>query len=138
MPSCGKVKKIAQDDSSRKTRNYLSKKISDKDSISIDINRQQEAKLTDIPIPLTTKFIPGYGISGETLSLGYTTDLTSQQIEQFYLDEMEKSGWQLRAQCTGYEQLLHFETPDRICSISIRPNIEKADMVIFVTPKQYS
>lgn len=132
MPSCGKRHKI-QDNSSPKS--HGSSKIN---SFHEEAFRLQ-AKLIDIPLPLITEYIPLYCTEGDALSLGCMTDLSAHQIEQFYLQEMEKAGWQIVAHGGGYEQLLIFEKPDRICSISIRPHTfasKKADMIIFVTPRQ--
>jgi len=87
--------------------------------------RQQEARLTDIPIPLNAKPLPKYFWMDEQESagvmLGYCVTASPQEIVSFYSQEMERFGWDQIVYCNAHEHLLIFEKPGRVCSISLRP-----------------
>lgn len=135
ISSCGGTKKN-RNSSSAKDHRYVAKKLSIKDRAPLDLVRQQEAKLIDIPIPFSVQPLPGFGQSStESVVLGYHTDLSTQAIIDFYHTEMERSGWQQGTRFSGFETLLQFEKPNRVCSISIRPKKNNSDMVIFITSK---
>jgi len=63
----------------------------------IDFTRQQEARLTDIPIPLNAKPLPKSFWMDETESAGvmltYIVSTSPQEIVSFYSQEMERFGW---------------------------------------------
>ncbi len=105
---------------------------------------QQEAKLIDIPIPLYDERL-SMGASDSTKQnntiLGYRSSLAVTAIIDFYVHEMERLGWRQLALFQGTESLVQFESPERLCSISIRPSdiqLRQAhtDVVIFVGRKQ--
>jgi len=113
-------------------------------SNSFAIN-QQEAKLIDIPIPLYEKWLSmevDDSNSQDTTIFGYHSLLSETALIDFYLHEMERLGWRQLAFFQGTESLLQFESPERLCSISIRSigkqvkNTTQADVVIFVGRKQ--
>ncbi len=90
-----------------------------------DLVRQQEARLTDIPIPLNAKSVSKYFWMDEQESagvmLGYCVTASPQEIVSFYSQEMERFGWDQVVYCNAYEHLLIFEKPGRVCSLSLRP-----------------
>lgn len=90
-----------------------------------DIVRQQEARLTDIPIPLNAKPVPNCFWMDEKESagvmLGYRVTASLQEIVSFYSQEMERFGWDNVVCFDAHEHLLVFEKPGRVCSISLRP-----------------
>ena len=90
--------------------------------------QELEAKLIDIPIPLSAKPLLDYYTAGSDLPidlLGYNVSMELEDVLKFYEHEMERLGWQRLAFCTGFETLLTFSKPDRLCSISIRPQSTK-------------
>jgi len=105
---------------------------------------QQEAKLIDIPIPLYDERLSMEASDSnrqDTAILGYRSSLAVAAIIDFYVHEMERLGWRQLALFQGTESLVQFESPERLCSISIRPSdiqLRQAhtDVVIFVGRKQ--
>lgn len=95
----------------------------------IDLIKQQEAKLIDIPIPLNACPVPYYFADvsnrGQELSLAYESTMSSDDLVLFYTQEMERLGWKKAASIHTVETLLYFEKPDRFCVISLRPESEK-------------
>lgn len=98
-----------------------------------------EAKLADIPIPIHAKPLPLRSKEkeeSETISLSYLVNQTSDDLDNFYLREMERCGWQLQSKYCAQETLLTFCKPERICAISIRPKVRgwsksKTEVIIF-------
>jgi len=119
LPSCG----IQQP---KKRDRYIAKKF-ELDSSALDGVRLQEAKMVDIPIPLSAKPLPEYFDSANpTIILGYEdTTLSPAGIEDFYAIEMERLGWQAKEQFIGHESNLRFTNSERSCLISIRFDEEK-------------
>ncbi len=110
---------------------------------TIDVAFQQEAMLIDVPIPLYDERIAVY--SQETLPesnsiiLGYRSSLDLQNIVRFYTGQMDRLGWQQIKVFSGLESLLQFESPDRLCTVSIRPSAKKrgcSDIIIFIGVKE--
>lgn len=107
----------------------------------LDFVRQQEAKLSDIPLALSLQPLADFCMqptSPDTIILGYESMLSVNDLITFYHREMERCGWRLLTQFQGHETLLTFEKPRRICTISIRPDAEtnKTEMVIFAGKKE--
>ena len=106
---------------------------------------QQEAKLVDIPIPLYDEWLSVASNDSNTednAMLGYRSSLSVAVIINFYVHEMERLGWKQLKLFQGTESLVQFESPDRLCSISIRPSdiqlkhVASTDVIIFVGRKQ--
>jgi len=104
--------------------------------------RQQEAKFSDIPIPLETMPLNDYfshqNTATDPITAGYKTTMLLDEVTTFYLQQMERTGWRKVASVTGIESLLIFEKPDRVCAVSIRPlskkhsNKQEVGIFIFV------
>jgi hypothetical protein len=83
--------------------------------------QQIEARLVDVPIPVSVKPVSislddrGYKL------LSYISILSFPEIKKFYIQEMERFGWRQEYYFEGQELLLSFKKPDRFCSISVRP-----------------
>jgi len=106
---------------------------------------QQEAKLVDIPIPLYDEWLSvasNDSNTEDTTMFGYRSSLSVNVIIDFYVHEMERLGWQQLKLFQGTESLVQFESPERLCSISIRPSniqlrhVTWTDVIIFVGRKQ--
>ncbi len=106
---------------------------------------QQEAKLVDIPIPLYDEWLSVESSDSNTEDntiLGYRSSLSVGVIIDFYVHEMERLGWRQLKLFQGTESLVQFESPERLCSISIRPSdiqlkyVTGTDVIIFVGRKQ--
>ncbi len=83
----------------------------------------QEAKQADIPIPLSaTSLSRQYHVDADRVMLGYRDyTLSPQKLVTFYEHEMERLGWCSIFAVSGYESMLQFAKPDRLCIVSIRP-----------------
>jgi hypothetical protein len=95
---------------------------------ALEIVREQEARLSDIPIPLEANPLPYViddSLTTEHMMLGYDCSLDHDAVINFYDQEMERNGWQKTAEYKGFETLLNFSKPQRFCSISIRPGLDK-------------
>ncbi len=84
----------------------------------------QEAKQADIPIPVSaTSLSRQYHVDADRVMLGYRDyTLSPQDLVTFYEHEMERLGWRSIFAVSGYESVLQFEKPDRLCIVSIRPH----------------
>ena len=94
----------------------------------------QEAKITDIPIPLTATAIPRYFCACDnSYMLGYKDHhATPKDIANYYEREMERYGWRSVMAINGYEWVQQFEKPSRVCIISIRAPLQshKSEWII--------
>ncbi len=126
LSSCGGT-------SGRKKQHFLEKQVSSK-GVAIDVMRQQEAKLSDIPIPIFSEPISKHCIKPDTpdaIILGYHCTLSINELKDFFNQEMERFGWRYGSQFEGHELLLNYEKPDRVCMISLRPKRKETDIIIF-------
>ncbi len=110
---------------------------------AIDYIRQQEAKLTDIPLAIALEPIADYckpqPESPEAIMLGYeSTMLSFEDLVAFYDGVMIQNEWWPASRVEGHECVLHFEKPNRVCIVSIRSNSQthKAELVISVSKKE--
>lgn len=83
--------------------------------------RQFEARLIDIPIPIASKATDVCTDSGGCKQLAYSSPLSFEEIKKFYIQEMERFGWQQEYVFEGNELLLNFTKPQRFCAVSVRP-----------------
>ena len=109
----------------------------------IDRVQQQEAMLVDIPIPLFDERLPVYdpdsNLGHSTIMLGYKSSLDTNDIVDFYTKQMERLGWNCIKLFHGVESLLQFESPDRLCTVSVRPHHKRgygADIIVFIDSKE--
>lgn len=133
LASCGGSPSV------NKSNRYIEKKFRSKRN-AIDVIRQKEAKLSDIPIPISSQPILEYCLyetqKPDEIMLGYSCGLSADELMKFFNQEMERSGWRYGAQFNGYEQLLQYEKPNRVCSISLRPKQNKTEVMIFAGIKK--
>jgi hypothetical protein len=138
LSSCGNSKKPTQQkikNSCIKKDQYIAKKLQKKDVAALDFVHLQEAKMSDIPIPLSSQPITEYfDPAGTSVMLGYQDKhLSMTDVQEFYLCEMERLGWQIEEQFIGYETYLRFSRPpDRSCLISIRGNEAKESIKLVI------
>ena len=105
---------------------------------------QQEAQQLDVPLPLAVEpmlnYVPQVDALVHNSVCAYTSSDTVADLAAFYTVEMERFGWQSTSQFIGYEQLLCFGKPQRICIVSLRPYHErfnkqaKTQLVLYVKP----
>jgi hypothetical protein len=84
---------------------------------------QQEAMLVDIPIPLyDERIIPScdFSVAADTLFFGYKSPLSRAQAQAFFMNQMERYGWQHLVSFESVELLLQFSSPDRYCTVIIK------------------
>lgn len=123
LSSCGAKRQAGKEQKNlRKTNRYIARQLDTKDTAAFDNVRLQEAKMADIPIPLSAKPLPEYfDPANPVIILGYEdTILSPAGIENFYVKEMERLGWQPKEQFIGYESKLRFIKPQRSCLITVR------------------
>lgn len=114
----------------RKQTKTVSKK-----AVKLDPIRLQEAKMVDIPIPLSSIAVPNYSDESDQLQILSYKDkkLSLDQIKMFYASEMERLGWMTKEQFHGKnESLLRFKKPHRTCVISIRSIDQKGPVHIVI------
>lgn len=63
--------------------------------------------------------------------------MSVQDLKSFYVEEMERLGWKLQAECNGLESLLYFAKPlGDMCVVSIRSH--KQLVLTLMTKKEAS
>lgn len=105
----------------------------------LDTIVQQEAMLTDIPIPLfDARIIPSSFnlIKSDTLLFGYKSPLSYEQAIDFFLKQMERLGWKHLVTLDGEESLLEFKSPDRYCTIVVKRSTLPSCSLIFIYIKK--
>lgn len=84
--------------------------------------RQIEAKHADLPVPIGAVPLPVHcsydNKNNEQLKLAYRCTDTAEAIALFYDQNME--GWQEIARFEGEEFLIHYQRPDKWCTVAIR------------------
>lgn len=100
------------------------------EKVSPELVKQKEAKLADIPVPMSADPIMEYfnaENSKRVVVLGYYSELEASKISKFYSQEMELYGWENVYSFDGLlEKSMLFKKPSRYCSISIRSNLSKS------------
>ncbi len=86
-----------------------------------ELVKQYEARLFDVPVLVTSVAKRGCVDEQGKKMLEYTSKTPVDDVKNFYMQEMERFGWQQEYIFEGNELLLHFKKPQRFCSISIRP-----------------
>jgi len=81
-----------------------------------------EARLIDVPIPLGAHLTQTTDDGEGNSFISYRTTMSTTELEQFYLQQMEQMGWQQAIVFRGPEQLIIFERPDRKSAVSLRPH----------------
>ena len=98
--------------------------------------REHEAKLYDIPIMLNAQ--PEQINTPDDTNqcvLAYTVCNTFDDVQTFYVCQMERLGWQLYSLFDVNERLLIFEKPSKICSVSLRSYKDQTKVIIFYRVK---
>lgn len=98
-----------------------------------ELVKQYEARLYDIPVLVTAVAKRGYNDDQGRKMLEYTSDISLVDIKNFYIQEMERFGWQQEYMFEGHELLFHFKKSQRSCFISIRPSRK-----FFASSKRFS
>lgn len=85
-----------------------------------------KAKLDDIPTFVGSKIISIDGQIGDgQLSFSIACNAEQNCIKDFYMQEMEMSGWQKVASLAGNDIVLIFQKPKKICIITLEKTISK-------------
>jgi hypothetical protein len=116
----GCAKKPVQQTSKLEKSEHISHKKHYFDECNI---QRQEAALLDIAIPTYQERLPIYcedQYTGQVV-LGYHSDCAPEDHRQFFHEQMERYGWNLRREFKGSELFLEFEKPTRSCAVSLRP-----------------
>lgn len=87
--------------------------------------RQREASMADIPLPVGGVLVPTVtsqqNSSSRSSILTYCVTTKHESLVRFYEQEMMRLGWNKRAQSSGEEELLVFESPLKMAIIQMRP-----------------
>lgn len=91
------------------------------------IEHQEEliAKFADLPDAPFQAHVQNIAVDHEKhdqVQIFYTTSMTEQDVIHFYEQQMERLGWELIAQSTTQNYLLHFSKPIQLCSILVQPH----------------
>lgn len=117
---------------SHRSSSYVSSVINTVEITNNTVTWLDEAKRADIPFPIPSVPIPQRNwADGDTVVLGCRTSLSADEVTLFYCREMERLGWLCIKRFSGYEELLSFEKPSRICIVSIRSIRDKTDIMVF-------
>lgn len=96
--------------------------------------REQEAKLVNIPIPFGSKPLAHFVEhiqESELVMLGYENEMPAKDLYNFYIQEMERLGWQQKSSFAGPEYFLLFTRPGKTTAISIRPSTPNTEIIIY-------
>jgi hypothetical protein len=96
--------------------------------------REQEARLIDIPIPFGSKPLKRFteqAQASERIMLGYENEMPACALYNFYVQEMERLGWQQEFTFNGPEFFLLFSRPGNVSAISIRPHTTNSEIIIY-------
>ena len=116
LPSCAKQQLSQQ-------KNNIDEAFAHEQKKMLDDIIQQEAMLIDVPIPLYDDriIVPNYSISeSNTLAFGYKSILTCAQAHDFFMNQMERYGWQHLVSFNAGNTLLQFSSPRRYCTVIIK------------------
>lgn len=111
------------------------KKISVGNTEKIQEYREIIAKFADLPDAPFQASIDRIAILPENhdqLQIFYRVTMPVDEIVLFYQQQMERLGWQLYAQSTIEDVVLHYTKPEQICSLIIRKN----QLSIYIMHKQ--
>lgn len=88
----------------------------------LDTIIQQEAMLIDIPIPLYDEriILSHNEIEPNSLVFGYKSPFSRVQAREFFMNQMERFGWQHLVSFDSPDLLLQFSSPNRYCTIVIK------------------
>lgn len=109
-------------------------------NIILDSIAQQEAMLIDIPIPFyNERILPSdYCTQSDTLVFGYKSPLVLAQAIDFFMQQMERYGWQHLVSFEAGDVILQFASPDRYCTIVIKDHEKEQHSSIFIYIKKAS
>lgn len=101
----------------------------------IQTNYTQECQARYFDIPTIGDSVPLFEATENGITVSYQTELSFEEIEQFYNSEMECFGWQSVWRYSGKELLLTFEKPSRWLTVSARVDKKLNLVVIVSSPK---
>ena len=96
--------------------------------------QQQEARFYDIPVMLHAKPDYAYQDQNDNTSalIAYTVESTYNDIQAYYINQMERYGWRHLTTVSGHEMTLVFEKPLRLSIVSLRA-LSKSEIKVVVT-----
>ena len=88
-----------------------------------------QARLVDLPIPpgvspVNLNYKDFNNSIDQVISLSFKTNLSYGQIEKFYLEQMELSGWHLAWNAPSQQSCFIFQKPNRVCVIIIESDLD--------------
>lgn len=88
-----------------------------------------QAKLFDIPIMLGSYLLHSENSLAEhQLMMGWLCQHEKELISDYYQKEMIAKGWKLISWIPGYEIMILFQKPKRVCVVIIRPLIRRSNL----------
>ncbi len=83
-----------------------------------------ESKCSDIPVPIGCVPLKDYfnpeSLQSHEVVLGYSSDISCDDLVRFYQDQMPAFGWDQRSIFLGPERLLIFEKYNQLCVVIVR------------------
>ncbi|MFA6357308.1 MAG: hypothetical protein WCY09_01370 [Candidatus Omnitrophota bacterium] len=104
------------------------------------IEPQTNLKFADVPIPIGLKIIPQQSYSFESSGirvgvLKYQGKADSDQIVNFYKEQMAMYNWNLINIVEYGVKLMNFDRENETCIINIEPKGNNVTLIIFLGPK---
>ena len=93
---------------------------------------EQEAKLSDLAVPLDASVLKSFSMED---SYAYHSSISVPDLAQFIEEEMESLGWKLMTKFVDKEASLVFEKPFKYSTVSIRPHSGKTLVIFFSSNK---
>lgn len=109
--------------------------------VILDNIAQQEAMLVDIPIPFyDERIISSHSDrQTDTLVFGYKSPFSWDQAVDFFMQQMERHGWQHLVTFDATDIILQFSSPNRYCTVVIENyKHEQSYSCIFIYIKKAS
>lgn len=78
--------------------------------------------LPDAPFQAQLKKIAVSSENHQQLQIFYTFTVPTQDIVIFYKQQMERLGWDLFAESTTQDYLMHYSKPQELCSFLVKDN----------------
>lgn len=114
--------------------------VTDDQSAADNTVRRLEARSIDLAIPMGVTPLEKYINCTEDgdFCLAYASDMSLSDLSDFFQKEMERLGWQKKAQYEHHEQLIVYEKPGKIVIVSLRPSIKKSFATMLLIFQMYS
>ena len=99
------------------------------------LTTEELAKLHDLPFPLKAQPVKLLLTDSQKV-LAYRTELSQEEISDFYHANMEYCGWEELGIVSAAESCFTFAKPSKLCTIVLRSEGTLTSVTLFTTLKQ--